>query len=142
MTNREKYAEEILDIACNYGGFAVDIKTNKPLACSLVSRCYDCKLSLYNNKSAGYPSCEPIRKQWSEQEYTEPSIDWSKVEVDTPILVRNSECHKWAHRYFAWYEHGDVLAWRGGCTSWTSNREDTRVWKYAKLAESEAKEDE
>lgn len=63
-------------------------------------------------------------------------VDWSKVAVDTPILVRDSEISKWEKRYFAFFENGRVNAWCGGTTSW-SNENITRTmsWKYAKLAE-------
>ena len=63
-------------------------------------------------------------------------VDWSKVAVDTPILVRDFETSKWEKRYFAFFENGRVNAWCGGTTSW-SNENITRTisWKYAKLAE-------
>ena len=35
----------------------------------------------------------------------EPEVDWSKVEVDTPILVRNTDNEEWNKRYFARYEY-------------------------------------
>ena len=63
-------------------------------------------------------------------------IDWSKVAVDTPILVRDYETSKWEKRYFAFFENGKVHAWNGGVTSWTSERHNnTMSWEYAKLAE-------
>ena len=63
-------------------------------------------------------------------------VDWSKVAVDTPILVRDFETSKWEKRYFAFFENGRVNAWCGGTTSW-SNENITRTisWRYAKLAE-------
>ena len=71
------------------------------------------------------------------KEPEEPEIDWSKVEVDTPILVREYEEQDWVKRYFAKYENGTVYAWRDGCTSWTE--ENASAWKYAKLPEDEKK---
>ena len=35
----------------------------------------------------------------------EHEIDWYKVAVDTPILVRDSEDEEWQRRYFAKYEN-------------------------------------
>ena len=67
------------------------------------------------------------------KEYEEPEVDWSKVEVDTPILVRQGNNGKWLERHFAKYENGDVYAWVDGQTSWTGA--DKIKWKYAKLAE-------
>ena len=48
------------------------------------------------------------------KEYEEPETDWSKVEVDTPILVRDVENENWYRRYFAKYENGKVYAWING----------------------------
>ena len=66
--------------------------------------------------------------------YEEPETDWSKVEVDTPILVKHRLDGEWEKRHFVKYENGDVYAWDNGRTSWTEN--DVSAWKYAKLAES------
>lgn len=41
------------------------------------------------------------RKEWLNSEYVEPEVDWSKVPIDTPILVRVSEDEEWDKRYFA-----------------------------------------
>ena len=70
-----------------------------------------------------------------EKECKEPEVDWGKVEVDTPILVRQGENGEWLERHFAKYENGDVYAWVDGQTSWTGA--DEIKWKYAKLAENE-----
>lgn len=79
--------------------------------------------------------CNALTILWLLEEYEEPETDWSKVEVDAPILVRNAESDKWFKRYFAKYEGGVVYAWKSGRTSWT---EDCMIeWSFAKLAESE-----
>ena len=70
-----------------------------------------------------------------EKEHKEPEVDWSKVEVDTPILVRVFEGEKWKKRYFAKVENGDVYAWTGENTSLTAH--GMTKWSYAKLAENE-----
>ena len=69
------------------------------------------------------------------EEYEEPEVDWSDVEVDTPILVRQGKNGRWLERHFAKYENGDVYAWVDGQTSWTGA--DKIKWRYAKLAENE-----
>ena len=69
------------------------------------------------------------------EDQKKPEIDWSKIKVDTPILVRDSEDSKWLERYFAKYEDGLVYAWLGENTSYTTCV--AAKWKYAKLAESE-----
>ena len=83
-------------------------------------------------------TCQTLTTLWLLEEYEEPKepeIDWSKVKVDTPILVRNDESDKWLKRYFAKYEGGVVYTWKSGRTSWT---EDCMIeWSYAKLAEDE-----
>lgn len=62
-------------------------------------------------------------------------VDWSKVEVDTPIFVRNSIAEVWKCRYFAEYEDGKVYTWRDGKTSWSNVISDRPVvWEYAELA--------
>ena len=79
--------------------------------------------------------CSMIQLIWLMKEYEEPQVDWSRVEVDTPILVRHTEDEEWHKRYFAEYKNGNVYAWSDGLTSWTAY--DRMVWRYAKLAENE-----
>ena len=80
-------------------------------------------------------ACYMLQTIWLLEDYKEPEVDWSKVEVDTPILVRDYEGQKWARRYFAKYENETVYAWDGGRTSWSGD--GVTEWEYAKLAESE-----
>lgn len=62
-------------------------------------------------------------------------VDWSKVPVDTPILVSNDN-KGWIKRYFARYEDGNVYCWLNGKTSWTAICElSIGHWDYAKLVE-------
>lgn len=62
-------------------------------------------------------------------------VDWSKVEVDTPIFVRNRIEDVWKCRYFAKYEDGKVYTWCGGRTSWSNVISYEPVnWNYAELA--------
>lgn len=63
-----------------------------------------------------------------------PKVDWSKVEVDTKILVRDFEDKEWNKRYFCKYENGKVYSFSNGTTSWSSV-EGIVDWKYAKLYE-------
>ena len=79
--------------------------------------------------------CLVLQTLWLLEEYEEPKVDWNKVEVNTPILVRDYEDVKWQKRHFAKYENGFVYAWNRGCTSYTGA--DKIKWKYAKLAENE-----
>ena len=76
-----------------------------------------------------------------ESEYKELEVDWSKVPVDTPILVRNYESDSWVKRYFAYYRDrdGKVFAYDFGATSWSADKSHicTSTCRYAKLANEE-----
>ena len=120
MKNYEKYADEIK----GYDGFNfcrdfVKPRILKSRGCANTS-CDQCKM---------------LQTIWLLEEYEEPEIDWSKVKVDTPLLVRNYINGEWSKRYFAKYEDGNIYAWCNGRTSW--NETSIYAWKYAKLAESE-----
>ena len=125
MKNYEKYVEEIK----HYDGYEfckdfVKVKILNPLGL----KC-----------GIGCSRCDMLQMMWLMSEYTEPEepeVDWSKVEVDTPILVRDFEGSDWFRRHFAKYENGTVYAWDGGDTSW-SGGDIMTMWKHAKLAESE-----
>ena len=64
----------------------------------------------------------------------EEQVDWSKVEVDTPILVSGIE-EPYLKKYFAKYENGVVYAYADGMASWSANGKLTS-WKYAKLGDA------
>lgn len=82
--------------------------------------------------------CNSLTTLWLLENYEEPETDWSKVEVDTPILVRTVEGAEWVKRNFAKYECGMVYVWNNGKTSWTAlDNECVTPWQHAKLAESE-----
>lgn len=62
-------------------------------------------------------------------------VDWSKVPVDTPILVKDDCDDKWEKAYFAKYEDEMIYAWNNGRTSFSvRNKDDTFIWDRAKLA--------
>lgn len=120
MKNYEKYAEEIRRYKGN--NFCADFV--KPHI-----------LEADNCNGIDCQRCAMLKMLWLLEDYKEPEVDWSKVEVDTPILVRNNEIDNWTKRYFAKYEHSEVSVWVGGRTSW--NETNMLAWNYAKLAESE-----
>lgn len=63
-------------------------------------------------------------------------VDWSKVPVDTPVLVWDDDSKKKLKRYFAFFGDGRVHTWGSGATSWSINDEDyVSDWDYAALAE-------
>lgn len=98
--------------------------------------CVKCPLSHNNNKVEEL--CNDFEKNYPDKaleivmEY-EPKVDWSKVEVDTRVLVRDKEDDNWDKRYFAKYENGIIWAWNDGKTSFTSFNCEMTEWKYAKL---------
>ena len=60
--------------------------------------------------------------------------DWSEVEVDTKVLVRDKSDDEWVKRYFAKYEDGEVYVFKDGRTSWndvgiTQHWKETKLWK-------------
>ena len=120
MKNYEKYADEIK----NYKGDSFCIDFVKPH----ILKSDDCR-------GMDCDACSMYQLIWLLEDYEEPEVDWSKVEVDTPILVRDNENEEWYQRHFAEYKGGVVCAWHGGGTSWSENC--MKEWKYAKLAESE-----
>ena len=66
----------------------------------------------------------------------EENVDWSKVPVDTKILVSDyDDTSVWIRRYFAKYEKGIVYAFSDGLTSFTIGDAGVCGWKYAKLYE-------
>ena len=59
-------------------------------------------------------------------------VDWSKVKVDTKVLVRNPSISKsWSKAYFAKYKNGKVFVYDGGKTSWSGG--SITYWDEAKL---------
>ena len=94
--------------------------------------------NVLNSDNCGNMSCDACRMLqmiWLFEEHKEPKTDWSKVEVDTPILVRDYEGQDCANRYCAKYENETIYAWDSGRTSWSGD--GVTEWEYAKLAEGE-----
>ena len=135
MTNKEKYADKLIELAVKEEVFG--LKNGEPAPCAKI-KCEDCDYG----KSDSCGGSEYKFREWLNSEYVEPTVDWSKVAVDTPILVRDFVGDEWARRYFAKYENGIVYAWCAGATSWSACRSiNITDWKFAKLAESEEKND-
>lgn len=124
MLNKEKYAKEIVEALLTPSSESFGVEDGKPHLCRDIY-CNRCEL---NNKN-----CDFIN--WANSECVESTVDWSKVPVDTPILVRDNEDEEWRHRHFKKIYNGHVIAWDNGGTSWSTNV--SSIWKYAKLAEGE-----
>ena len=128
MKNYEKYADEIRKLESDIGIEWCELFAKPKVLKPLGRKCEDVSCCL----------CNALATLWLLEDYEEPETDWSKVEVDTPILVRYDENREWFKRHFAKYENGLVYAWKDSCTSWTVlHDKEVTAWKYAKLAESE-----
>lgn len=126
MTNLEKYRKDIEPYV--YSDINWSIKDNKIMSCEEMY-CPHCRF-----KADFRSSCSTNRKQWLQEEYKEPTVvDWSKVAVDTPVIVSNDKA-VWFNRYFAKYEDDRVYVFCDGATSW-SNEDDVIHWNFTKLAE-------
>lgn len=140
ITNKEYYKEELLDFLINGNRFALQKETHELASCEK-TRCTKC--CFFANGS-----CADNRRKWLNEEYVEPEyvepepeIDWSKIPVDTPILVRNNNNDDWTPRYFSKYENGLIYAWCDGATSWSAEGH-TLAWKYAKLVEEKCNDND
>ena len=121
MKNRDRFKNELVE-ACIKGTFNVFFNER-------IRSVYDCEA--YRNMTDDRIML--LTTLWLEEEYQDQEeVDWSKVAVDTPILV-STNGQDWIHRHFAEYRDGRVYAFDGGVTSWTSNI--GTGWEYAKLAE-------
>lgn len=125
MTNYEKNKTQLDMYAVANVSWGVD-ESGK------VSRCDGCSK---NCIFRGDGRCTQKRLEWLQQEYKESEVDWSKVEIDTPILVRDNEDEEWKERYFAGYLKGKILAFADKTSS--KSYASIYPWNYAKLAEQE-----
>ena len=108
MLNKEKYAKEILDIVCQ-DGVNPAVIDNIPVNC-LNTECHNCQFyGIY---------CVGAFVKWANSEYKEREIDWSKVPVDTPIVVGHGN-NKY-NRHFACFKDNKIHTWAYGKTSHTA----------------------
>ena len=117
MLNKEKYAKEILDIACS--GSSIGMRNGVLCACNSIGDCIYC--DFYGNKTI----CGIAIKEWANSEYKEREIDWSKVPVDTPILITYS-CYT-LKRHFAKYYNKTIYFYPDGTTSWSFNQDSSQL---------------
>ena len=108
MTNYEKYKN--LVISC----------VVQESICDLANVAYE------NSPCSGRTcvACCGFVKEWLNREYDE--IGWGKVEVDTPVIIKDEKGTMFRH--FAKYHNGHVFVYANGQTSW-SNDGKTEAWK-------------
>lgn len=93
------------------------------------------KLGLFTPRINVDCTCFKVNDQMINIEEYLGIVDWGKVKVDTPILVKDDCDDKWEKAYFAKYEDGMICAWNNGRTSFSArNKDDTFIWDCAKLA--------
>lgn len=66
MKNKEKYAKEIVEIACNRGQIAIEKRTGKLIAC-IEFPCSDCMFGEIWD-------CDEAARKWAESEYIEKPV--------------------------------------------------------------------
>lgn len=126
MTNAEKYRDEIMTWDCE-NDYCSDFVEPKILA-SLGRKC--------GVENTTCDLCKAIQFLWFQEEYKEPEVDWTKVEVDTPIIAYFGVFR--AKKHFAKYENGKIYFYVNGKTSWTvTNANDYEECDYARLATEE-----
>lgn len=106
--------------------------------------CLECPLNAEKHDKcircigAGYVELDHIEeathivRKWAE-EHPEPEVDWTKVPVDTKIMVKRTRNSEWEKRHFAEFVDGNIFAYDDGRTSFTTNQ--VSLWRYVELAE-------
>lgn len=131
MTNYEKYKDEIIKALFVTGSIGINKETGEFLGCGNLHCDEDC---LFGIDTGGMCTLETAQK-WLDSAYVESKkeeIDWSKVPIDTKVLV--SEDNKnWYRRYFAGIlcKTNCPQVFANGADSWSNSL--TESWKYIKL---------
>lgn len=100
MKNREKFAKEILDIACNGGVIAVT-KDNKVVCC----RDINCEQCLFHKTNYYESYCDyEATMRWAESEYVEKPTITSREKNFLDLLLPN-------YKYIAKDKNGFLLAY-------------------------------
>lgn len=71
MKNKEKYAKEIIEIACNESDIAVSKATGNPIDCNII-KCDCC--ALYKGGTYNDDTCRGALRKWAESEYNEKPV--------------------------------------------------------------------
>lgn len=127
MTNEEKFKDEIVAILFKTGKHPALIN-ERLTECHI--DCRSCKF--YQTKW----SCDEAFVHWCAKEV--PDIDWSRVPVDTKILVRDSKNDPWRKAHFAKVHGRLIVAFSLGKSSWTVLEDNTfSVYLYADIPDPE-----
>lgn len=105
MKNKEKYAKEIVELACNGEGIAVNKHSGMVFPCNNIP-CSNC---LFDNDYY----CEEERKKWAESEYIEKSVIVISKK-DRAFL----EYLKEEFKYIVRDKDGALFAYKNQLTTW------------------------
>lgn len=126
MTNREKFRDELDKILVPL----ITVIDGKPVTC-VDAECEVCSFE----KSCGRAGHNHDVIDWLNAEYQEPSVDWSKVPIDTPVLASN-DGESWSRQYFAGIgDDGNPETFYAGTTSWSNRIIEHCGYNYMKLTE-------
>ena len=131
MKNKEKFAKDIIEIAAT--GTLVAMRNGVLRECRGLN-CSQC--DFYSDRE-----CDEKIKEWAESEYIEPKYetDWSKVPVDTPVLIKGAMDNR---KYFSRLLPDERLAvFRDGRTSWSSHGIAKEVALYKSVVVRAREED-
>ena len=97
MKNKEKYAKEIVELACDGNSIAVDKRTGKAGSCDRIP----CSICLLYDKH----NCNKKRREWAESEYIEKPVISRKdrmfldyIDKQYEYLVRDKTDKLYVHR--------------------------------------------
>lgn len=97
MKNKEKYAKEIVELACDGNGIAVDKHSGTICSCNYIS-CSNC---LFDDSK----DCIERRKDWAESEY-----------IEKPVISKRDraflECIREEYKFVARDENGKLFVYK------------------------------
>lgn len=128
ITNYENNKEIVDRYAVAQVPWGIDTVSGEITPCSKILACASlCEFAKGEN-------CGLKRMEWLSEEYID--IDWSKVEVDTLILVSN-DGNTWAYRYFAGTFFGRHYTFPFDSKSDNERQMNLIEWRFGKLIEEE-----
>ena len=120
MKNQKYFEKEILKIAITGQAVAVHKDKLEPMVCTK-EHCKDCLNCGTNGR------CKDKEKtvilDWMNEEYIDPAerIDWSKIAIDTPMLVRNEESDTWENAHYEGWKMNGIYVLPNGSTKFTQS---------------------
>ena len=117
MKNKEKYAKEIIEIACDGNNIAIASNSGKLVRCKSI-KCYGCLFDFAN--------CEKETREWAESEY-----------IEKPVISKRDraflEYIKEGCKFIARDENGKLFVYGSKpykdkrCNCWRSDRRNNPI---------------